>query len=102
MSPQTLNLKSKGKWITVQVRLPAGYNRSDVVGSSLFLLGEVPASKVQKGNGNGSRKVMAKFSRSAVQELLEPGAAVEVTLTGELTDGTPIAGSDTIRVINPG
>jgi len=42
---------------------------------------------------------MAKFSRSAVQALLAPGAAVEVTLTGELKDGTPIAGSDTIRVI---
>ncbi|MHC4365643.1 MAG: hypothetical protein ACYSTJ_09265 [Planctomycetota bacterium] len=97
VSPQTLNLGSKGKWITVQVRLPAGYNRSEVVGSSLLLLGEVPASKVQKGNG--SRKVMVKFSRSAVQALLAPGAAVEVTLTGELEDGTPIAGSDTIRVI---
>lgn len=100
VSPQTLNLKSKGKWITVQVWLPAGYNRSDVVGSSLLLLGEVPASKVQKGNG--SRKVMAKFSRPEVQALLAPGAAVEVTLTGELKDGTPIAGSDTIRVIEPG
>jgi len=70
---------------------------NNVVGSSLLLLDAVPASKVQKGNG--SRKVMAKFSRSAVQALLAPGAAVEVTLTGELKDGTPIAGSDTIRVI---
>ena len=100
VSPQTLNLKSKGKWITVQARLPAGYNRSDVVGSSLLLLGEVPASRVQQGNG--AQKVMAKFSRSAVQALLAPGEAVEVTLTGELKDGTPIAGSDTIRVIEPG
>jgi hypothetical protein len=97
VSPQTLKLKSKGRWVTCQVRVPAGYNRSDVVDSSFILLGQVPASRVQKGNG--SRKVTVKFDRSDVQDLLDPGVAVEVTLTGELKDGTPIAGSDTITVI---
>ena len=31
--------------------------------------------------------------------ILEPGDEVELTISGELTDGTPFEGSDTIKVI---
>jgi hypothetical protein len=44
--------------------------------------------------------LMVKFDRSDVQDMLEPGDAVEVTVSGELTEGTPFESTDTIRVIN--
>ncbi|MBA7654412.1 hypothetical protein ES703_62290 [subsurface metagenome] len=45
--------------------------------------------------------LMAKFSRSEVQDIVEPGE-VELTVTGRLTDGTKFEGSDTIIVIDEG
>jgi len=41
---------------------------------------------------------MVKFDRTEVQELLELGAEVTMTVTGGVA-GTPFEGSDTIRVI---
>ena len=46
-----------------------------------------------------SRGLMVKFDRSNVQDMLEPGDEVEVTVSGQLTDGTTFEGTDTIRVI---
>ena len=96
-TPQSLNLRSKGRWVTCHLWLPEGYTGADVDASSLLVLDTVGVSRVQ-GNGR-SRKVTMKFDRAAVQALLSPGPAVVVTLTGQLTDGTPISGSDTIKVI---
>jgi hypothetical protein len=100
VTPQSLNLKSKGKWITVHLKLPQGMTASQVDKASLKLMGEVPVDKVQKGEG--ARKLTLKFKRNAVQALLAPGPEVEIYLTGQMKDGTPIAASDTIKVINPG
>jgi hypothetical protein len=41
---------------------------------------------------------MAKFPRSEVQALLDPGQA-ELTVTGSLIDGSVFVGTDTIRVV---
>jgi hypothetical protein len=43
---------------------------------------------------------MIKFDRSDVQDACSPGE-VEITISGELTDGTPLSGSGTITVIDP-
>ncbi|MHC4759126.1 MAG: TolB family protein [Planctomycetota bacterium] len=99
-TPQSLNLKSKGGWITVHLRLPQGVKGSQVNRSSLLLLDTVPVDKVQ-GNGNSS-KMTLKFKRNAVQALLTPAPQVEIVLTGQLKDGTPFEATDTIKVINPG
>jgi hypothetical protein len=96
-TPQSLNLRSQGRWVTGHLRLPAGYTESDVDISSILLLDEVGVSMV-KDDGQSS-KVTLKFDRASVQALLDPGPAVEVTLTGKLKDGTPISVSDTIKVI---
>lgn len=102
--PDTLNLKSKGNWITCYIELPEGYDVDDIDVGSILLehLLEVQHSDVQDD------VLMVKFDRKDViayiELVLEIELPADVTLmvTGELTDGTPFEGSDTIRVIEEG
>jgi len=102
IDPDTLNLKSNGKWITGYITLPEGRNVEDVVLETVRLDGIAAEwSDIQDG------VYMAKFDRAAVQGLTnepdyeEETKFYELTLTirGELIDGTPFEGTDTIRVI---
>jgi hypothetical protein len=106
IDPDTLNLNSKGKWITCYIELPGDYDVEDIDVSTIKLNDEVPAESRPTGIGDcdddGIAELMVKFDRSAVQEILEAGDEVEITVTGELNDDTKFEGSDTIRVINKG
>ena len=52
--------------------------------------------------GLGSRRERFKSPRDDVEDLIDtPGDEVELTISGELTDGSPFEGSDTIRAIEP-
>lgn len=101
IDPNTLNLKSRGRWITCYIELPEGYDVLDIdVGTVTLSYGE---HKVTAEWGDVQDGVlMVKFDRSEVAGILSPGGAVELTVTGELTDGTSFEGSDTIRVISRG
>jgi hypothetical protein len=106
IDPRTLNLKSKGKWITCRIGLPEGYDVHNIVVKTIMLNGIVPAQLRPTGigddDGDGVAELMVKFSRSAVQALLTPDEETELTVTGALSDGRLFEGTDTIRVINPG
>jgi len=106
IDPDTLNLKSQGKWITCYIELPEGYNVADIDVSTVKLNDIVPAeaepTSIGDYDSDGIADLMVKFNMSSVQSILEPGDSVEITVTGELNDGTTFEGSDTIRVINPG
>ena len=101
--PDTLNLKSKGKVVTVYIELPEGYDVEKTDVSTVMLNGIVPAlahpTDVGDYDSDGVSDLMVKFDRSDVQDVLEPGNEVEVTVSGQLTDGTSFEGADTIRVI---
>jgi hypothetical protein len=45
---------------------------------------------------------MVKFNRSALQEILHVSSEVEITVNGQLVDGTLFEGTHTIGVINSG
>jgi len=106
IDPDTLNLKSKGEWITCYIELPEGYDVNDIDVGTVVLNGAVPAepkpTEVGDNDHDGVPDLMVKFDRSSVQDILEPGDEVEITVTGELTDRTLFEGSDTIRVIEDG
>ena len=104
--PDTLNKKSKGKWVTVYTELPAGYNVTDLNVSTMMLNETVPAelhpTEIGDYDSDGIPDLMVKFDRQAVIAMLPVGDAVNVPVTGKLYDGTPFEGSDTIRVIDEG
>jgi nitrous oxidase accessory protein len=108
--PQTLNLKSKGKWITVHIELPEGYNAADINVSSIMLNNTVPAemhpNRIKDCNGNDIQALMVKFDREEVIKYIlssvtsgKRSITATLTLTGKLKDGTPFQGSCTIKII---
>jgi len=104
--PDTLNLQSKGKWVTTYIELPEGCDVSAINVSTVMLNETVPAELHPTGIGDydsdGIADLMVKFDRQAVIDMLPVGDAVNVTVTGELYDRTPFEGSGTIRVIDEG
>jgi hypothetical protein len=101
--PNTLNRRSKGRWVMCYVELPEGYAPTEIDVASLWLDEAVAAAPgaalLSDYDGDGVPDLMVRFDRRALTDLLAPGKAV-VTLTGCLADGTPLAGSDVIRVIH--
>lgn len=113
IDPDTLNLRSNGKWITCYIELPDG-RASEIAGDTVTLEG-VPAHMGKEGwatsaaneanttdrDEDGIPERMVKFDRSAVQAALQAGEAT-LTVEGQLNDGTSFEGSDVIRVIDKG
>lgn len=106
VDPDMINLGSKGKWITICIELPESYPVDDIDIETIILNQQVPAQLQPMGledcDNDGFPDLMVKFDRSAVQQILQVGDEVEITVAGELTDGTLFKGSDTIRVIDNG
>ncbi|UCE73498.1 MAG: SBBP repeat-containing protein [Methanomassiliicoccales archaeon] len=97
IDPDTLNLKSKGRWITCYITLNEPYNVNDIEIDTILLEDTIPA---EWGDIQGDTLIV-KFDRSDVEDMLSPGA-YNLKVTGELTDGTLFGGfSDEIRVIDP-
>jgi len=105
IDPDTMNLKSNGRWVTCYIQLPEGYDVTDIDVSTILLNGIVHAQekpiKIGDHNGDGFSDLMVKFDRSQVQNQLTPGTDVRIMVSGSLVDGTPFEGFDTIRVISP-
>ena len=105
--PDTLNLKSKGQWVTVYIELPVGhgYDVSMINLTSVMLNGQVQAEikpiAIGDYDGDGIPDLMVKFNRTAVQSILNVGDDVEITISGTLIDGRLFEDKDTIQVILP-
>jgi len=95
--PRTINLASKGNWITCYISLPEDYNVADIDPNSILLEYEIQAESLKLDEEQ--QVAIAKFSRSDVQEILTVGE-VELTITGQLTNGTVFEGTDVISVLN--
>lgn len=109
--PRTLNLKSRGRWITAIVKLPKEYEAENVNISSITLNGTVPADSKHYATFDCEELhlLILKFNRTAVIELIKSSledidykkrAEVWLTITGNFSDGLPFQGTNRIRVIH--
>lgn len=114
IKPERLNshhgIMHHGEWITTYIELPEGYYVEDVDIDSVTLtkinddlldppLYTVGSSAIGDYDDDGIPDLMVKFDRQELIPLLEVGDA-ELTVAGELIDGTIFEGTDTIRVID--
>jgi hypothetical protein len=101
--PDVLNLKSKGKWVTVYIELPEGYNVKEIDISRIRLNGKIQAqlhpTEVGDYDNDGVKDLMVKFDRETVKSILNIGIQT-ITITGTVS-GIPFQGTDTIKVISP-
>lgn len=113
IDPDTLNLKSKGKFITCYIELPEDYYVEDIDRDSVALteinddlldppLYTVGPSEIGDYDEDGIPDLMVKFDREELIAVLGVGDEVEIKATGKLINGTLFKGSDTIKVIDKG
>ncbi len=97
LDPNTLNLKSKGRWITAYITLPAIYDPGDVLVPSVMIDGGIPAvrGKVQDD------VLMVKFDRDVVANYLAgENGQTRLTVTGEVNGQAVFTGTDSIKAMN--
>ena len=103
ITPDTLNLRSKGKWITAYIELPEGYAASDIDITTVLLNDVIQAEPkpvaIGDSNRNGINDLMVKFDRMLVLEILTSAEKVEITISGEVA-GIVFEGTDIVRVKN--
>jgi hypothetical protein len=107
--PQTLNLKSRGRWILASIELPKGNYAKDINVSSIRLNGTISADlrfRAIAGFGCGGKRVLiVAFDRADVEDYISAAVGhgcvtVTLTITGKLKNGRTFQGSDTIRILN--
>jgi hypothetical protein len=103
IDPDTLNLNSKGNWITAYIELPEGYDVSEIDVSTIKLNNKIEAelkpTEIGDYDEDNIPDMMVKFDRKAVHGILVPADEVQLTVTGKVA-GVDFEGSDTIRVID--
>ncbi len=97
IDPDTLNLKSKGRWITAYLSAEnASVHDIDV---STILLQDALAPERWDYQDD---VLMLKFDRQDFKDTVQAGDSVQVKITGKWEDGSAFEAYDTIRVIEPG
>ncbi|MFH1774557.1 MAG: S8 family serine peptidase [Methanobacteriota archaeon] len=108
IDPDTLNLKSEGKWITAYIEFQQ-YDVMSIDINTVTLNRTIKAEndpkydfvsspQPQDKDGDGLKEFMVKFNRSAVEQILQPADAVTLSVGGEFAQGI-FEGYDAIRVI---
>ena len=97
--PHNINLSSKGKWFTCNIRLGEGFDVTEIDPGSIRL--EETIRPLWMWFDEAKQVAMFKFKRSDVQavlEGLEPGE-VELLVSGELNDGAVFGASAAVKIV---
>jgi parallel beta-helix repeat protein len=97
--PRTINLASKGNWITCYIWLPEQFNVADIDPNSVFLEEQIKAEEFLVDEQK--QVAIARFNREELRGIISTGE-VELTITGQLKDGTIFEATDVIKVVNEG
>ena len=105
ITPQTLNCRSKGKWVKAHLVLPAEFAVEDVNSNSIAMVHPVSIEPNLVNifvNDDNMVEIEAAFGRAYLCSLLRGNWFSEVTITvrGSFTNGWYFYGMDTIRIIN--
>jgi len=111
IGPETLNLKSNGKFITAYLELPEGFDVANIALDSVAITAvdsvditpigiEPKPTEIGDFDNDGVPDLMVKFSRSAVQQVVTAGMR-ELQLEG-MAAGTLFIGKRSVGVIMPG
>lgn len=108
MDPPALNLKSEGEWVTAHIELPEGYSVNDIDASSLklnktFSVDLNTSALLGDYDNDGVPDLTVKFNRTELTSYIYYVLGIKygnitLTITGKLTDGTLLEGSDIIEV----
>jgi hypothetical protein len=113
IEPNTLNLKSKGEWITNYIELPEGYDVSDVDIASIKLNDTItidPSAPITIKDyiEDGMSDLIVKFNKNQIIEWLYTLISIEETIhphevmvrtTGTIKEAT-FEGYQTIKIIS--
>lgn len=113
--PDTLNLRSKGAWVTAYIEFPEGYDVAGINISTILLNGTIPVDvdapvTIGDYDNDAIPDLMVKFDRAEViayiianvnmTELYEKRfMTTTLTVTGYLNNGTPFQASTTIKIV---
>lgn len=111
VDPDSLNVNSRGRWITCYLELPENYSVTEINVSSILLNHTIRAESHPTGIGDedadGILDLMVKFSRTDVISLVMANTSmnsrfteVAFTIAGSIQDGILFEGSDTTRIIS--
>ncbi len=119
IDPDTLNLKSLGRWITGYLQIPEEQNPEDIDVATILLNETIqpilnskydfvtnPSEYIVDHDGDGILERVVKFNRTEVALWIYSGhgtrhSNVALTITGELSDGRPFEATDTIKCAGP-
>jgi hypothetical protein len=111
VKPDALNLKSIGRWLTVYVELPEGYDVNDIDVSTVKLNGTISANALASNqvgdyDGDGIDDILVKFNRTQVITFISAAhtgvfnLTAGFVVTGKLVTGVSFEGSDVVKVSN--
>ena len=105
--PDTLNLKSKGKWMTCYIALPEEYSVTDIdistvtlsVNASDPIHAEISPINIGDHDKDGITDLMMKFDRSLIRSVTPSGDSVPFEVSGKIYSGKTFKGLDVVNVI---
>jgi hypothetical protein len=109
IEPETLNLKSKGRFITCYIELPLNYDVTDIDDSTIKLIvndveisAESAPIAIGDFNDNNILDLMVKFERQSVQEACISTGVTTMLVLFETNQESYFYGEGLVRVIDQG